>query len=166
MKIGIIGSGNMGGGLGSIWAQAGHQVIFSYSRDDNKLHHLAESAGHNATVGSLEEAVSQSEVVLLAVWVPSLESVMCSIPSWNNKIIVTYVSGLQPDFTGETIGVQTDLKISVAETIQQLAPTAKVVEAFNVTFAEIVTSDSRKFGDEEPTIFYCSDDAEAKCIAA
>lgn len=41
MKIGIIGSGNMGAGLGKLWAKAGHQIIFSYSRDENKLHELA-----------------------------------------------------------------------------------------------------------------------------
>ncbi|BAS59931.1 hypothetical protein LBWT_X0030 (plasmid) [Leptolyngbya boryana IAM M-101] len=35
-----------------------------------------------------------------------------------------------------------------------------MVEAFNITFAEILASDSRQFGSEHPTVFYCGDDAE------
>ena len=166
MKIAIIGSGNMGGGLGKLWAKANHQVIFSFSRDENKLNHLAKSAGLNATVGSLEEAVSQSEIILIAVWLPALEAMMRSVSSWEKNIIITCVSVLQPDFTGETICIQTDFKISVAEKIQQIAPGAKEVEAFNITFAEIVASNSRQFGEDKPTIFYCGDDASSKAIVA
>ncbi|MBD2681947.1 MULTISPECIES: NADPH-dependent F420 reductase [Nostoc] len=166
MKIGIVGSGNMGGGLGKIWVKAGHQVIFSYSRDENKLRQLAASAGENAKVGTPEEAVYEGDVVMLAVWVPSLEEVIRAAGSLDGKIIITCVSGLQPDFTGQTIGIATNLKTSVAETIQHFAPKAKVVEAFNITFAEIIGSDSRQFGGDRPSIFYCGDDAEAKKVVA
>ncbi|RCJ22307.1 hypothetical protein A6770_29835 [Nostoc minutum NIES-26] len=166
MKIGVVGSGNMGGGLGKIWVKAGHQVIFSYSRDESKLYQLAASAGDNAKAGTPEEAVYQSDVVMLAVWVPSLEEIIHTTGSLDDKIIITCVSGLQPDFTGQTIGIATNLKASIAETIQQLAPKAKVVEAFNITFAEIIGSDSRQFGDDRPSVFYCGNDAEAKNIVA
>ncbi|MFB2898272.1 NADPH-dependent F420 reductase [Aerosakkonemataceae cyanobacterium BLCC-F50] len=166
MKIAIVGSGNMGGSLGKIWAKAGYPVTFSYSRDENKLHQLAALAGENATVGTAAEAVSQSDVVMLAVWVPALEEVLLKAGSLDGKIVITCVSGLRPDFTGETIGLATDLKISVAETIQKAAPKAKVVEAFNTTFAEILASDSRQFGSDRPSIFYCGDDAQAKEVVA
>ncbi|MCP6758378.1 MAG: NAD(P)-binding domain-containing protein [Fischerella sp. CENA71] len=166
MKIGVVGSGNMGGGLGKIWAKAGHQVIFSYSRDEKKLRQLAASVGDNAKAGTPEEAVYQSDVVMLAVWVPSLEEVIRATGSLDGKIIITCVSGLQPDFTGQKIGIATDLKTSVAEIIQQFAPKAKVVEAFNITFAEVIGSNSRQFGSDRPSIFYCGDDAEAKKVVA
>jgi len=166
MKIGIIGAGNMGSGLGRIWAKAGHQVIFSYSRDPKKLQELVMMAGKNASVGTPQEAVAKSEVILLAVWVPSLEAIIREIDSWEGKVIITCVSGLKPDFTGETIGIKTDLGISVAEMIQQLVPSARVVEAFNTTFAEIVASDSRRFGEDNPSILYCGDDNEAKQTVA
>ncbi|ARV61182.1 hypothetical protein BZZ01_23495 [Nostocales cyanobacterium HT-58-2] len=166
MKIGIIGAGNMGAALGKIWAKAGHQVIFSYSRDENKLRQLTTSAGETAKAGTPKEAVIQSDVILFAVWAPSLEEVIHAAGSLDGKIVMTCVSGLKPDFTGQTIGLPTDLKISVAETIQQLAPNAKVVEAFNTTFAEIIASDSRQFGDDRPSIFYCGDDVEAKKVVA
>jgi 8-hydroxy-5-deazaflavin:NADPH oxidoreductase len=165
MKIGIIGAGNMGAGLGKLWAKAGHQVIFSYSRDENKLHELATLTGSTAKAGTIQDAAAQ-DVILLAVWLPVLEEVIHAVGSLDGKIIITCVSGIQPDFTGQTIGLATDLKISVAETIQKLVPNAKVVEAFNTTFAEIIASDSRQFGADFPSVFYCGDDVEAKQIVA
>lgn len=165
MNIGIIGAGNMGAALGKLWAKAGHHVVFSYSRDENKLRELATSAGATATAGTIQAAASQ-DIILLAVQLPALEAVIHAIGGLDGKIVITCVSGLQPDFTGQTIGLATDLKISVAETIQQLVPNAKVVEAFNTTFAEIIASDSRQFGSHYPSIFYCGNDDEAKQIVA
>jgi 8-hydroxy-5-deazaflavin:NADPH oxidoreductase len=166
MKIGILGSGNMGGGLGKLWAKAGHQVIFAYSRDESKLQQLATSAGANANAGTPLEAVSQSDVILLSVWMPDLAAAVRAAGSLDGKIVITCISGLQPDFSGKTIGLPTNLEISVAETLQQLAPKAKVVEAFNSTFAEIIAADSRQFGDDYPSVFYCGDDDEAKKVVA
>jgi 8-hydroxy-5-deazaflavin:NADPH oxidoreductase len=166
MRIGIIGAGNMGAALGKIWAKAGHHVIFSYSRDENKLRQLAAAAGETAQAGTLQEAVASSDVILFAVWMPALEEVIQAVGSLDGMIVITCVSGLQPDFTGQTIGLATDLKTSVAEMLQQFAPNAKVVEAFNTTFAEILASDSRQFGSEIPSVFYCGDDLEAKHVVA
>jgi 8-hydroxy-5-deazaflavin:NADPH oxidoreductase len=165
MKIGIIGAGNMGAGLGKLWAKAGHEVVFSYSRDENKLVELATAAGATAKAGTIQEAAAQ-DIILIAVWLPALKEVIHTAGSLDGKIVITCVSGIQPDFSGQTIGLSTDLKISVAETIQELVPNAKVVEAFNTTFAEIIASDSRQFGADFPSVFYCGDDAEAKQIAA
>jgi 8-hydroxy-5-deazaflavin:NADPH oxidoreductase len=166
MKIGILGSGNMGGGLGKLWAKAGHEVIFAYSRDESKLQQLATSAGANAKAGTPLEAVSQSDVILISVWVPDLAAAVRAAGSLDGKIVITCMSGLQPDFSGQTIGLPTNLAISVAETLQQLAPNAKVVEAFNSTFAEIIAAQSRQFGDDRPSVFYCGDDDAAKQVVA
>lgn len=166
MKIAIIGSGNMGGGLGKLWAKAGHEVIFSYSRNPDKLQQLAVVAGNQATVGDVKEAVAKSQVVMLAVGVSALEAVMSGAGSLDGKIVITCVSGLQPDFTGQTIGLATNLEISVAEKVQRLAPNAAVVEAFNTTFADIIASESRDFGGDRPSIFYCGNDLNAKKTVA
>ena len=48
MRIGILGSGLMGGKLGTIFARAGHDVIFSYARSRRKLNRLAREAGSRA----------------------------------------------------------------------------------------------------------------------
>lgn len=166
MNIGIIGPGNMGSALGTLWAKQGHQVIFSYSRDPAKLEAIAATAGANAQVGTPEQAVESSDVILIAVQAFAMEEVLSTVGSLENKTVITCMSGLKPDFSGQTMGIATDLNISVAERLAQLVPSAKVVEAFNITFAEILASDSRQFGSEHPTVFYCGDDAEAKAIAA
>lgn len=165
MNIGIIGSGNMGSALGKIWVKKGHQVIFSYSRDPAKLEAIAATAGANAKVGTPQQAAESSDVILMTLQPFILEEVLSAIGSLENKIVITCMSGLKPDFSGQTIGIATDLKLSVAERLVQLAPGAKVVEAFNITFAEILASESRQFGDEHPTVFYCGEDADAKAIA-
>jgi predicted dinucleotide-binding enzyme len=58
MRVDILGSGLMGGKLGMIFARAGHEVVFSYSRNRAKLEKLAREAGHRSaplvTVGALE----------------------------------------------------------------------------------------------------------------
>src|SRR6187397_701397 len=67
MRIGILGSGLMGGKLGTIFARAGHDVVFSYSHDDKKLERLARDAGRNARAGTPRDAASESDVLPLAV---------------------------------------------------------------------------------------------------
>ena len=52
MRIGILGSGLMGGKLGTIFARAGHDVVFSYARSERKLKRLARDAGKRARAGT------------------------------------------------------------------------------------------------------------------
>ncbi len=58
MRIGILGSGLMGGKLGTIFARAGHDVVFSYSRSREKLQQLADEAGGNARLGTPADAAT------------------------------------------------------------------------------------------------------------
>jgi len=67
MRIGILGSGLIGGKLGTVLARAGHKVVFSYSRDPAKLERLARTAGKNARAGTPAEAVRGARVVVFAV---------------------------------------------------------------------------------------------------
>jgi hypothetical protein len=166
MNIGIVGSGNMGSALGKIWASKGHKVVFSYSRTLEKLQAAATAAGANASTGSPMEAAQFADVIFLGVAPNVLEDALQAAGSLADKVVISCVSGLKPDWSGQTMGLPTDLTISVAEQIAQLAPGAKVVEAFNTTFAEILQSESREFGSDRPSIFYCGDDRDAKVIAA
>ena len=52
MRIGILGSGLMGGKLGTLFARAGHEVVFSYARSEEKLKRLAREAQGNARAGT------------------------------------------------------------------------------------------------------------------
>src|SRR3989442_13243233 len=67
MRIGILGSGLMGGKLGTIFARAGHEVVFSYSHSTQKLNKLARDAGKKARAGTPAEATQDADALLLAV---------------------------------------------------------------------------------------------------
>jgi predicted dinucleotide-binding enzyme len=66
MKIGVIGSGRIGGTLGALWAKAGHDVMFS-DRDPEQAKRAAEGLGANARAGSAQEAAAFGDAVLIAV---------------------------------------------------------------------------------------------------
>jgi predicted dinucleotide-binding enzyme len=67
MRVGILGSGLMGGKLGTLFARAGHEVVFSYARSEQKLARLAREAQGNARAGTPAEATNDADVLLLAV---------------------------------------------------------------------------------------------------
>ncbi|MBW4579886.1 MAG: NADPH-dependent F420 reductase [Tildeniella nuda ZEHNDER 1965/U140] len=161
MKIGIIGAGNMGSSLGKFWAQNGHQLMFSYSRDPAKLEKIAQSIGDNATVGTPAEAVQFADVVLLSVPYGAIDDALKAAGSLDGKILFSCVNALLPDMSGLAVGTTT----SAAEEIAKLAPGARVVEALPL-FAEVLNSPSQRFDDQIATIFYTGDDPEAKQIVA
>ena len=67
MRVGILGSGLMGGKLGTLFARAGHEVVFGYARSQKKLETLARDAGRNARAGTPAEAAREADALLLAV---------------------------------------------------------------------------------------------------
>ena len=148
MKIGVIGAGNMGSSLGKFWVQNGHELMFSYSRDESKLQKMAESIGENATIGTPTEAVQFADVVLLSVPYSAIESALKAAGSLDGKILFSCVNALKPDMSGLAVGTTT----SAAEEIAKLAPGARVVEALPL-FAEVLNSASQQFGDQTATVF-------------
>ncbi len=66
LKIGIIGAGRIGGTLGELWVQAGHEVLLS-SRHPERLRDLADRLGPRARAGLPREAAAFGEVVLISV---------------------------------------------------------------------------------------------------
>ena len=67
MRIGILGSGLLGGKLGTLFARAGHEVVFSYARSQEALKRLARNAGANAQAGTPAEAARHAQALILAV---------------------------------------------------------------------------------------------------
>lgn len=66
MKIGIIGSGNVGSAVGELWTRAGHEVMFS-SRHPESLKEMVAKLGPKAHVGTVAEAAAFGDVIFLAV---------------------------------------------------------------------------------------------------
>ena len=66
MKIGIVGSGNVGGALGAVWVKAGHEVMFSSLHIENDRA-LAAKLGPNARAGTPREAAAFGDVLMVSV---------------------------------------------------------------------------------------------------
>jgi predicted dinucleotide-binding enzyme len=74
MKIGVIGSGNVGGALGKLWAGKGHEIVFGARNPQGaKIQELVKSPGGNARAGTVKDAASFGEAVVLATPWPATE---------------------------------------------------------------------------------------------
>lgn len=89
MRIGILGSGLMGGKLGTIFARAGHDVVFSYARSNHKLTRLARDAQGNARAGTPAEAATDADALLLAVHWSRIDDVLKQAGDLSGKVILT-----------------------------------------------------------------------------
>jgi 8-hydroxy-5-deazaflavin:NADPH oxidoreductase len=161
MNIGIIGSGDMGTGLGKIWSEKGHSVMYSFSHSPEKLKSLA--ASHpNAQSGTPEQAAAHGDVILLSVGWKSIHEAITAAGSLKGKIVIDCTNPLKPDASDLEVGLTT----SGGEEIARLLPESRIVKTFNTVYAEIYHSDSRLFGSRMPTMFYCGDDSEAKIVVS
>jgi 8-hydroxy-5-deazaflavin:NADPH oxidoreductase len=163
MRIGILGSGLMGGKLGTIFARAGHEVVFSYARDRKKLERLARGAQGSARAGTPREAVQGADVVLLAVNWSQLDDVLRQAGDLSGKAIVTCSLPLNAD-NSEFLIAQTS---SGAEELARLAPGARVVAAWNTVPSEVLFNVfAARNSAPRPSLLYCGDDPGAKQATA
>jgi hypothetical protein len=161
VKIGIIGAGKMGTGLAKYWARSGHELMFSFSRDEAKLRATAASIGVGTRVGTPAEAASFGDVVLLATPYAVAGEALGAAGALEGKVLFSCVNALKPDMSGMAVGTTT----SGAEELAKLVPRARFVEALP-SFAEILHSQAATVGGAVPTVFYCGDDSDAKGIVA
>ena len=163
MRVGILGSGLMGGKLGTIFARAGHEVVFSYARSEQKLKVLARDAKGKARAGTPREAAQEADAVLLAVHWSRIEDVLNQTGDLSGKVIVTCSLPMNDDNT-ELVVAHTS---SGAEELAKMIPKARVVATFNTVPSEVlfgVYEAKRKAG--RPSLVYCGDDRGAKELAA
>ncbi len=161
MKIGILGSGLMGGTLGSIWSAAGHEVTFSYSRQNAKLKRLAQSA--DAHYGTPAEAVKEADAVLLAVHWSQVTDVLQQAGDLAGKCVVNCCVPLDLDNRYLVVGTHT----SGAEELVSRIPDARLVSAFNTTPSEALREVFRRRKEPlaKPDVLYYGDDGAAKQVA-
>ncbi|HXM39071.1 MAG TPA: NAD(P)-binding domain-containing protein [Gemmatimonadales bacterium] len=163
MRIGILGSGLMGGKLGTIWARAGHDVVFSYARSERKLQRLAREAKGKAKAGTPGEAASDADALLLAVHWSRVDDVLKQAGDVSGKVIVSCSLPMNADDTDLVIAHTS----SGAEELAKKVPKARVVSAFGTVPSEVlfgVFAARRKA--TRPSLVYCGDDARSKGIAA
>lgn len=160
MKVGILGSGRMGGTLGAIWSRAGHQVTFSYARRKAKLEQLARECA--ARSGTPAEAVTDADAVLIAVHWMRLEDVLAQAGDLDDKVVITCCVPLDESDENLVVGT-TD---SGAERLARRLPNARIVAAFNTSPSEALPAVFAAKGTEPaPHLLYYGNDARAKEIA-
>jgi 8-hydroxy-5-deazaflavin:NADPH oxidoreductase len=163
MRVGILGSGLMGGKLGTIFARAGHYVVFSYSHSDKKLERLARDAGANARAGTPAEAARDADALLLAVHWSRVNDVLKKAGDLSGKVIVTCSLPMNAADTGLAVAHTS----SGAEQLAKKVRKARVVQAFNTVPSEVLFSVfEKRRRKQRPSLIYCGDHAKAKKVAA
>jgi len=163
MRIGILGSGLMGGKLGTIFARAGHEVVFSYARREQKLEDLARKAGGKARAGSPRDAASDADAVLLAVHWLRFDDVLKQAGDLSGKVVVSCSLPMNEKNTELVVGRTS----SGAEKLAKKLPKARIVSAFNTVPSEVLFGVyAARRGSWRPSLAYCGDDARAKATVA
>jgi 8-hydroxy-5-deazaflavin:NADPH oxidoreductase len=163
MRIGILGSGLMGAKLGTIFARAGHDVVFSHARSEAKLEKLAHSAGANARAGTPAEAAGHADAILLAIHWSRLSDVIKQAGNLSGKTVITCSLPMNPENTRLVIANTS----SGAEALAKKLPRAHIVSAFNTVPSEVlfaVFAARRK--KPRSNLVYCGDHTHSKKIAA
>jgi 8-hydroxy-5-deazaflavin:NADPH oxidoreductase len=132
VKIGVIGSGNVGTALGRVWANAGHQVMFS-SRNLDHDKQLAASIGANAHAGTPGEAAAFGEVLLFAVPYGALPDLGKALGgSIKGKVVIDACNPF-PQRDGEIANRAREKGAGYVSA--ELLPGARIVRAFNAVGA-------------------------------
>jgi len=162
LKIGIIGSGNIGSTLGEFWAKAGHQVLFS-SRNPEKLKPLVDKVGSQARAGTVQDAIAFGDVILIAVPYGSMAQISKDYAKDLAGKIVMDTGNAVLARDGE-IGKEAREK-GVGLTTQRLLPGARVVRAFNTLGVNRLRNNANR-AEGRIAIPMAGDDQEALKVAS
>lgn len=160
MKIGIIGTGHIGGTLARHFAKAGHEVAISNSRGPASLAPLARSIGPKATAMTVDGAAKFGEVILLAVpW-----RTPAALPAPDRLAGKIVIDAMNPYSGGGEI---MDLgELTSSEEVARRLPGARLVKAFNTMFYQTLASEGRSTPENRLALFVAGDDAEAKKVVS
>jgi len=163
MKIGVIGSGNIGGNLGKHWAKAGHEVLFT-SRHPEELNQLVQEAGANSKAVNLDEAwEANADVYLLAVPFKAIDKLSeLYAGEYGNKVIID-ATNPYPERDGEMAQEVRDSNRNASEYTAMKFGTAKTAKAFNTIYAEHLKE--RAFRDTDKlAVPFAAQDEDSKKI--
>lgn len=173
MTIGIIGSGALGSNFARILAKKGISATISNSRGPASLADLVKELGPSIKAGTVEEAAS-ADIVLIAVrWVDA-EKVLGNLPAWNGRIVIDGTNPVEffdpttsPDAkdTSNPLAAYGIKAVDLggkhsSQIIQQFAPGARVVKAFNHNDVNVLKEPEMAGGKR--VLFYSGDNAAAK----
>ena len=161
MKIGIIGTGKIGGTLAELWAKAGHELLIS-SRHPEELRNLADRLGPRVRAGTPREAAAFGEVVLVSVPYGAFPQIGRDYAAELRGKVVLDPGNPYPSRDGEMAYEARKKGTGVADA--EFFPGVRLVRAFNSLPHWELKSEAHRAG-EKAAIPLAADDAEALKVA-
>ncbi|HEY9637450.1 MAG TPA: NADPH-dependent F420 reductase [Coleofasciculaceae cyanobacterium] len=159
MKVGVIGSGNIGGTLGRHWSKVGHEVMFS-SRNPEELKPMAAEVG--AQTGTVEAAAAFGEVILLAIPFGKIPELAQQIGRLDDKILID-ATNPYPQRDGDVAQQVIDDQLQTATGyVASQFPGNHTIKAFNSIYFKVLEEQAFRSGDERIAVQICGDNPQAK----
>ena len=163
MPIGVVGSGRLGGAVGTLWVKAGHPVLFS-SRDPEQTAALVARLGPPARAGSVAEAIAFGEAVLLAVPYGAMPQIGRDFGVQLAGKVVLDAGNAIESRDGAAIAAEVEQN-GIGITSQRYLPRARLVRAFNTLGYTILEREANR-AEPRLAIPIAGDDAQALQVAA
>jgi 8-hydroxy-5-deazaflavin:NADPH oxidoreductase len=161
-KIGVVGSGHIGGTIGGLWVKAGHPVKFS-SRHPDELKAMVEGLGPLASVGTVADAIGFADVVFVAVPYGALPQIgRDNAQALAGKIVLD--AGNAVASRDGPIADEVD-RDGIGIVSQKYLPGARVVRAFNTLGYSTFASEAKR-PDPKLAVPIAGDDRETLEVAA
>ena len=143
MKIGIVGSGRIGGAVGTLWSRAGHQVLFS-SRHPESLDSLVDHAGSTASRGTVAEAARFGDVVLISVPFKALRALGQSLAPLLRGKVVLETGNPYPDRDGDIARAVINSGRGTGPYVAEWFPGARIVRACNTVWDKTLIKEAHR----------------------
>ncbi len=161
MRIGILGSGHIGGAAAKLFADAGHEIALSHAGPPDALREQVAALGAQARATTIADAAVFGEVVVLAI--PWRSRADLPAQRLHGKIVVDAMNHYRPDMGLYELGGSTS-----SEEVAKVLPGARLVKAMNSLPADDLLSRGRPGAPmhERVVMPIAGDDSEAKAVVA
>jgi predicted dinucleotide-binding enzyme len=146
-KIGIVGSGHIGGNLGILLAKAGYDILYS-SRHPDKLKDLVKTAGPKARAGTVAEAIAFGDVIVLSIPLKAIPELDAETKKALKGKIVIDTSNPYPQRDGAIADEAKKDPGGMGAFVARLLPGARIVRAFNTVYSEDLIRTTNKSGEK------------------
>lgn len=155
MKIAIIGTGNVGGALASVWSKKGHSIFLGV-RNQTEFKGKELLKNPKTIALPIAESVKQADVVLISTPAPNTIEVVKTLGDTGGKVII--------DTMNTVMGRGAEGYSSTSPAILEHTNTKDVVKCFNTTGANNLANP--KYGDLSLDAFVCGDSIKGKNVAS
>ncbi len=162
MRIGIIGSGNIGSTAAKLFVEAGHEVAIANSRGPESLREVVAGLGDRAHAATPEDAAVFGEVVLVAIPFGRYRDLPAGALAGR---IVIDANNYYPERDGQIPELDSGETTS-SELAAGHLPGARLVKAFNTMYYERLRDEGRPRGEQRLATFVAGDDVGAKAVAS